>query len=159
MNTPLDVLHILDPVSEGYNSLRSWILPGLMQTLQVNRTNEYPQRIFEIGSVFTKDPHAHALADESVLLAVVLSHKNASYTEAMQVLDYLLRMLHVEYTVIDDDVGCFLKGRCARIVLKNGFKIAYVGEMHPHVLENFGIEMPVVGFELNLTELFTVVER
>jgi phenylalanyl-tRNA synthetase beta chain len=159
MGVTMDVLEILDPVSEGFNSLRAWILPGLLQTLQINRTHEYPQKFFEIGRVFKKDLTKDALADEFERLAVVLAHDSVSYTEARQIIDYLLRMLGLEYDVVESSLGCFLPGRCARVVLKNGVKVAYVGEVAPQVLENFGMEMPVCGFELNLSEIWKVVKE
>jgi len=153
----MEVLEILDPVSEGYNSLRSWILPCLMQTLQINKNNEYPQKMFEIGNVFKKDLDKEALADEFVRLGVVMAHQNPSYTEIMQVLDYIMRMLDLKYEVVEEHLGCFLPGRCGRVVV-NGVKIAYVGEMHPQVLGNFELEMPVAGFELNVTEIWNLIK-
>jgi phenylalanyl-tRNA synthetase beta chain len=158
MNVELDVLEILDPVSEGYNSLRAWVLPSLLQSLKENRNHEYPQKLFEIGGVFKKDLTKDAHADEFVRLGVVLANPHANYTEARQIIDYLLKMLDLESDVVEDALGCFLDGRCGRVVLKNDVKVAYIGEVHPQVLENFGMEMPVCAFELNLTELWNVVK-
>ncbi len=162
MQVPTAVLEILDPVSVDYNSLRSWILPCLLQTLRQNKQYEYPQKFFEAGVVFKKDMMRYALADEAVRLGVVISHQKASFTEARQVLDYILRMLEIEYTVIESDLGCFLPGRVGRVVVKNDnieLKVAYLGEIHPQVLQNFGLEMPVAAFELNLTELWKIVGK
>ncbi len=159
---PHDVLTIIDPVSIDYNSLRSWILPCLLQSLRQNKQYEFPQKFFEIGSIFKKDVTKDALADEVVRLGIVLSHQKASFTEARQVLDYLLRMFEVEYNVVESELGCFLPGRVGRVVVKYGsteMKVAYIGEMHPQVLQNFGLEMPVAAFELNLTELWKIVEK
>jgi phenylalanyl-tRNA synthetase beta chain len=162
MQVPAAVLEILDPVSVDYNSLRSWILPCLLQTLRQNKQYEYPQKFFEAGVVFKKDVTKSALADEAVRLGVVISHQKASFTEARQVLDYVLRMFEIDYTVLESDLGCFLPGRVGRVVVKDGstdLKVAYLGEIHPQVLQNFGLEMPVAAFELNLTELWKVVGK
>jgi phenylalanyl-tRNA synthetase beta chain len=158
MGIEMDLLEILDPVSEGYNSLRSWILPCLMSTLKENRNHEYPQKLFEMGNVFKKDMTKSALADEFTRLGIVLAGPSANYTQARQIVDYLLKMLGVESDVVESALGCFLPGRCGRVVLKDGKKVAYIGEVHPQVLENFGMEMPVCAFELNLTELWEVVK-
>ncbi len=163
MNVVLELLEILDPVSEGYDSLRAWILPCLLQTLHENKTHEYPQRLFEVGTIFQKNIERSTLTDEFVHLGIVLAHPKASFTEARQVLDYLLRMFEIEYTVIEAEQGCFLSGRCCRVVVKDSKKnehnIASIGELHPQVLENFGMEMPVACFELNLSMLWKLVEE
>ncbi len=52
----------------------------------------------------------------------------------------------------------FVEGRCGRAIVK-GKKVAYLGEIHPQVLENWGLEMPVSAMELNLTELFDLLEN
>lgn len=163
MGVPHDVLEILDPVSLEYNSLRTWILPSLFQTLRHNKQYDYPQKFFEIGTIFNKDLEKPALAEEFVRVGVVLSHQKASFTEARQIVDYILRMLEVEYTVVEAELGCFLPGRCARVVVKdaqnNEHKIAYIGEVHPKVLENFGLEMPVAAMELNLSVLWEILKE
>ncbi len=151
MGVPHDVLEILDPVSMDYNSLRSWILPCLLQTLRQNKQYDYPQQFFEA-----------ALAEECVRLGIVLSHQKASFTEARQALDYIMRMLEVEYTVVEDSLGCFLPGRVGRVIVKDGdlpLKVAYIGELHPSVLTAFGLEMPTAAVELNLTELWKIVRK
>lgn len=162
MGVPHDVLEILDPVSMDYNSLRSWILPCLLQTLRQNKQYDYPQQFFEAGVVFKKDLSKSALAEECVRLGIVLSHQKASFTEARQALDYIMRMLEVEYTVVEDALGCFLSGRVGRVIVKDGSsesKVAYIGELHPSVLTAFGLEMPTAAVELNLTELWKVVGK
>lgn len=163
MNVSLDLLEILDPVSEGYDSLRAWILPCLLQTLRENKTHEYPQRLFEIGTIFHKNLERSTLSDEFVSLGIVLAHPKANFTEARQILDYLLRMFEVEYTAIEAEQGCFLPGRCGKAVQKDSKKnehiVASLGELHPQVLENFGLEMPVAVLELNLSVLWEMVKE
>ncbi len=162
MNVIQEVLEILDPVSEDYNSLRAWLLPCLIQTLKENRMHEYPQKCFEIGKVFKKNLHQDTHADEFVRLACVLAHPAANYTEAQQALDYVLRMLDIEYEIVEADLSCFLPGRCGRVIVKikdSKVKIGYIGEIHPMVLENFGMEMPITAFEVNVTELWSVIKE
>ena len=43
----------------------------------------------------------------------------------------------------------FIPGRCARIVI-NGQRAGVFGEIHPAVLENWGIGMPSVACEIDL---------
>ena len=38
-------------------------------------------------------------------------------------------------------------------------KIPYLGEITPNVLLNWGIEVPVAAFELNLMELYEIIKK
>lgn len=137
-------------MSETYSVVRSWLLPLLMDVLSKNKHVEYPQKIFEQGLVSVKK--GSDIIDYE-RLAVVSANEKADYTEIKQVLDYLLRMLNIEYTIEEVLHDSFIKGRVGRVVV-NGKKVAFIGEINPKILVNFGIEVPVVGFELNLTEMF-----
>jgi phenylalanyl-tRNA synthetase beta chain len=44
----------------------------------------------------------------------------------------------------------FIRGRVGSIFIDNK-EAGLIGEIHPAVLENFGLEQPAVGFELNLS--------
>lgn len=123
------------------------MIPNLMDVLEKNRSNEYPQNIFEIGTIFKKN------LDEKERLAIVLCDKNADFTKIKQVLDYLMKRLDLEYEIKDVEHDSFIEGRVGRVSVK-GKDVAYIGEIHPVVLENFGLDMPVSCLELNLSELF-----
>jgi len=162
MNMEMDVLSILDPVSLEYNSLRSWMTPSLLHILKENKHHEYPQKIFEIGRVFWEDKTNEYKNEtgtaEAERLCVALCDMNADFTQIKQVFDYLMRMLDLKYETSEADHPSFIPGRTARISV-NGQKVCYIGEIDPKVLENFGLEMPVGVFELNLCELWKVIRE
>lgn len=139
-------------VSE-YHALRNWILPGLMKTLKQNKHHDYPQRIFEIGTVFKKESKMETGIKEFTRLGMVSCHGEADYTEIRQIMDALLTTIGCDYDVIETNHDSFIKGRVARVSV-NGKNVAYIGEIKPEVLRNFDLDMPVSGFELNLSELF-----
>ena len=129
-------------------------MPILMDVLSKNKHVEYPQKIFEEGLVSirkegVKDYHR---------IALVSAHADADYTEARQALDFVLRSLGIEYKVVETEHNSFIPGRVGRVIVK-GKKLAYVGELSPEVLANFDLTVPVCGFELNLSELFEVIEK
>jgi phenylalanyl-tRNA synthetase beta chain len=53
---------------------------------------------------------------------------------------------------MEADHASFLQGRVATILIENG-PVGIVGEMHPQVLENWGIQNPAVAFELEVEPL------
>jgi len=155
MNLSIDPVSIVDPVSSEYNSLRFWIIPTLMQIFQKNKHHEYPQRIFEIGSVFKKDEKTETKTSEAIRLGVGLCGHDVDFTQIKQILDYIFRQLDLQYDLRETDHPSFIAGRVARGSV-NGVDIAYVGEIHPEVLQKWDLQVPVCAFELNLTELFKI---
>jgi phenylalanyl-tRNA synthetase beta chain len=49
----------------------------------------------------------------------------------------------------------FIKGRSGKI-LANDQQVGVIGETHPEILEQWGIKMPTVMFEVDLTTLFSL---
>ena len=145
MNLNLDYIEVENASSE-YNILRSWLIPGLLKNLKDNKRYDYPQKIFEIGTIFKKEENDIV---ENTRLAVLISHINANFTEIKQILDSLLTHLNLKYTIEETQHNSYIEGRVGRVIV-NGKKVAYIGEIYPQVLENFNLEMPVAGFEMNL---------
>ena len=154
MNLKLDLIEVASSATKEYNTLRQWMIPCLMHVLFENKHHEYPQNIFDIGTVFKKNPATETGIEENDRLAVVLCDQGTDFTKIKQVMDYLFRCLDIKYTLEETDHDSFIAGRVAR-VSANGKKVAYIGEIHPKVLESWGIEMPVACVEINLTELFS----
>jgi phenylalanyl-tRNA synthetase beta chain len=158
MLTDLDYVELLNPANTEYDILRSWVVPSLMKVLSENTRHDYPQRIFDIGTVFKKNPAKETSVEEFARIACVSCHKDANYTEIRQYLDYLLSSLGLKNKVVKTEHPSFIPGRVGRVSVK-GNKIAYIGEVHPKVLGNFGLEQPVACFELNLTDLFSFLKK
>lgn len=148
-------IEIKEYMSETYSVVRSWLLPMLFHVLANNKHNEYPQNIFESGLVTVKK--AGKVVDFKRLAAVYCG-SHADYTKARQVVDLLLNSFAVDYTIEETDHPSFIPGRVARVFVQ-GKGIAFVGEFHPQVLENFDLQMPVAGFEMNLSELFELRKK
>ena len=146
MDCKISLIPLENSVSQEYNVLRAWVLPNMLQILEENKHYDYPQNLFTIGRVFKKDV-------ENDRLAIVLCDSNANFTKIKQVLDYLMRMLDLKYKVTSTKHSSFIEGRTGRVTVK-GKEVAYIGEVNPKVLKNFGLEFPVAALELNLSELF-----
>ena len=121
-----------------------------MDVLGKNKHIEYPQKIFEEGLVTVKK--GNNVVDYN-RVALINCNEKADYTEAKQAMDYLLSRLGLDYQIEEVDHSSFIPGRVGRVVV-SGKKVGYIGEINPKVLENFSIDLPVVGFELNLTEIY-----
>lgn len=152
MGAKLDLIEVARSATKEYSALRQWMIPCLMQVLFENKHHEYPQNIFDIGIVFKKNPATETGIGENENLSVVLCNQSTDFTKIKQVLDYLFRCLGIKYTLEETEHPSFIPGRVAQLSA-NGKKIGYIGELHPQVLSNWGIDLPVSALEINLTEL------
>lgn len=134
-----NVLKLVNPISEEYNCYRFWITPNLLRFLSQNKHSAYPQKIFEIGYV------AIPLEEDIYVqrnTAVAISHSKASFTDAKEALVSLMDGLGIEVSLEQYNHPSFISGRVAIVKVKDKC-IGLIGEIHPKVLINFNIEMPV----------------
>ncbi len=129
-----------------YTILRKNLSHYLLKIFSENVDIEYPQKIFESGIVFDE-------LKENQNLAVAVSPGN--FTESKQILEYLSKMLDIKINVRKPSQipKHFIEGRTAEIILENK-AIGYIGEIHPSILKNWHIKMPVAIFEISLQEIF-----
>jgi len=132
--------HLKHPISEDQTMVRTTILPNLMEILSLNQHRELPQRIFEVGDVVVNGITTQHLAAVSI-------HPASNFTEIRGVVDAVMRERGLEYTITGTEDPAFLKGRRAALMV-DGNEIGTLGEIHPDVLTNFGLQQPTVGFEL-----------
>ncbi|MCK4553279.1 phenylalanine--tRNA ligase subunit beta [Candidatus Pacearchaeota archaeon] len=136
-----------------YSILRKDLTHYLLKILSENIDSEYPQKIFEIGKVFKLDENI----SETENLAAAFTPGN--FTEIKQALEYLFKMINVEIKIAEPEKSLlhFVDGRVAEIII-NDKKIGFIGEIHPKILKNWRIRMPVALFEINLEEVFKKLE-
>jgi phenylalanyl-tRNA synthetase beta chain len=132
----------------GRDVLRIDLMSGLMKIFSENSDASYPQKIFEMGRVFERGESDTGVIEEE-RLAVALADERVSFTEMKQVLDYLFKMLNLEYSIENIEDSNYIIGRCGRIIV-DGEEVGRIGEIAPRVLKNWKIKMPVVACELKL---------
>ena len=142
-------IEVLDSKSD-YKFLRNSLLTSSLKILSENIDNEYPQKIFEIGVVFKEDKNQETGIKESDKLSICLTPSN--FTELKQILEYLGKMLGLEFKIQETENENFISGRVGEIILNNK-EIGVLGEIHPQVLKKGHIKMPVVALEMNLDEI------
>jgi phenylalanyl-tRNA synthetase beta chain len=139
----------VDESKTDYNILRKNLSHYLMKIFSENSDSEYPQKIYEIGRVFEMKDGKIA---EKENLAAAISPGN--FTEIRQIIEYLGRMLDLNFTISEKEQSLFLiEGRVGKIML-DGKEIGFIGEVHPKILRNWRIKMPVAIFEIDLEEVF-----
>ena len=137
------------------NTLRMDLLTNALQILSENSNSAYPQKIFEIGTVFSRDDseESETGVKETENLSISLIDESVNFTELKQILDYLFKMLNKEYKIENTENSNYISGRTGKIFVE-GKEIGYIGEIAPRVLKNWKIRMPVTALEINLNFLF-----
>ena len=142
------LLSVLDSKSREHTILRDSILPGLLENLSRNIHESYPQKMFETGTVFaTENP-----ISEKISFSGISAHKDANFTEIKSIIQTALNIgfgIKVETKTLADST--FEEGHCASIILDN-VPIGIIGKIDSKIIENYKIRIPVVGFEISLSD-------
>lgn len=142
---PKTIVDLQNPRVQTLTCLRNWLIPSLTEILSANVHVAYPQRVFETGDCVTRDG---SKVEEITKLAAITCHADASFTEARASLDSLLSNLGLSTRLTGLEHGSFVEGRAAAIWVGEA-QVGIMGEIHPQVLENWGIQNPAAALELN----------
>jgi len=137
-----------------YNVLRKYLTHCLLKIFSENIDAGYPQKIFEIGKIFELSENKKIIEKEILAGAIV----PGNFTEIKQILLHLSKMVGINFELKEANnfPQHFIDGRIAEIILE-GKSIGFLGEIHPKILKNWKIKMPVALFEINIEEVFNIL--
>ncbi|QZP36396.1 phenylalanine--tRNA ligase subunit beta [Halobaculum magnesiiphilum] len=143
---------ITSPYSEDYTQLRTWALPSLVQVLENNTHRSYPQDLAEVGFVAHRDDDVNTRVAEDYRVAGALARTDATYEDAKARLQAVCDDFDADLETPATEHPSFLDGRVAAVVI-DGDEVGVVGELHPEVLVDRDMEVPVAAFEFSLSAL------
>jgi phenylalanyl-tRNA synthetase beta chain len=149
------IIRISNPMTENYEYVRDTVLASLMISESMSGHSVYPHRIFEIGKVAYMDHDANADASGTATrqyAGFLHADKDANFNTAAGQLQTLFYYISREYDLEETQDPRFIPGRGAAIRYK-GKTIGFFGEVHPEVLENWGITVPCIAGEFDLDAL------
>ncbi len=160
MNVPeVSIAETDNSKTNEYNVVRNWLLPSLMEVLERNKHNEYPQNVFEVGDVVLLDNETESGGRTSKRLAVTLCHSKTNFSEIKALVESVLRNLGVEGLKLEEgDHTSFIPGRSGRLDYEF-MPVVNFGEVHPLVLQKWKIEMPVVACEFDVELIFELLKN
>lgn len=139
-------------MSLSFSCLRQWMLPSLLRIEAASSRAFYPHRLFEAGDVAIPDGTHELGSRTETVLGALIAHATTHFSEIHSSLDVLFYYLGKEYSLEPVQHPSFLEGRAGRILV-SGKPVGVIGEVHPEVLERWQIVMPVVAFDVNLSQL------
>lgn len=147
-----DVVQIANPMTENYEYVRNSILPSLLGSEAVSAHAVYPHKIFEVGKVAYHDAGDNQGSVTRNFLGFLSADGDSNFNDLNSTVSTLFYYLAREYSVAEGEDPRYITGRYADIFYKEK-KVGMVGEIHPQVLENWGIEVPCTACEIDLDSL------
>ena len=135
-----------------YKLLRSDLITPSLRILQENKNADYPQNLFEIGTIFSKENNQ---INESESLQIILTPGN--FTQAKQHLDAITQSLDLHYDLEESEHPHLVPGRTGTIKVDSQH-LGLIGEVHPAVLKAWGLKFPAASITINLNELFKILK-
>jgi phenylalanyl-tRNA synthetase beta chain len=147
---PHEATRIMHPISELHTILRTSILPNLLEIFSINQHHPLPQRIFAVGDVVENRKTKTNLAAASI-------HSASGFSEIRSVADAIWREMVIQPLIKPSNDAAFLPGRGADLII-NGRLIGCFGELHPDIINAFGLEQPAVALEFSLGDIQSIVD-
>ena len=153
MNLPGEgFIQVANPMSENYEFVRASILPLLLGSEAVSANAVYPHHIFEVGKVAFLDDSDVTGTTTRNCLGFLSADGEGGFNMVNSHLTALFYYLSREFDREELSDPRFIPGRCAKIMI-DGQKAGVFGEVHPEILENWGIGMPTAACEIDLDRM------
>ncbi|HWH65769.1 MAG TPA: phenylalanine--tRNA ligase subunit beta, partial [Gaiellales bacterium] len=145
-----DAVRVANPMGADQALLRTVLFPGLLASARRNLDAGRDRvALFEVARVVLPAP-GEELPNQPVRVAGVIAGRDAAYHEMKGVAEALERALRVQLEVAASPEPFLHPGRSARLGAGGT-----LGELHPLVAREFGMEEQVSLFEIDLAELET----
>ncbi len=154
-DSPLrNALKIQNPLGEDTSIMRTIALPSMLEIL--SRNNAYHNKavkLYELAKIYLPVP-GQALPEEPKMLLLGTYGTDETFFTLKGELEAIFASLRLKksgYTAVTDNPS-YHPGRCARITI-DGADVGVMGQVHPLVAKNYGMDMDVYCAEINFTKL------
>jgi len=159
------VIKLANPLVEEQSVMRTSLLPGLLETVSRNISfRSLDLRLFEMRRVYLTKADDE-MPHEPVFIAGALTgaRQIESWNHAGETVDFydakgVLENIFAALNIVNikwnaDSLASYYHPGKSCSVFSGRERIGTVGEIHPTVLEQFGLEKPVYCFELDFEKL------
>ena len=154
-DSPLrSALRIQNPLGEDTSIMRTIALPSMLEIL--SRNNAYHNKsvkLYELAKIYLP-VEGQALPEEPKMLVMGTYGAHETFFTLKGELEAIfagLRLEKASYTAVKDNPS-YHPGRCAKVTI-GGMEVGVMGQVHPLVAQNYGIDADVYCAEINFTKL------
>ena len=154
-DSPLrNAMRIQNPLGEDTSIMRTIALPSMLEIL--SRNNAYHNKsvkLYELAKIYLP-VEGQALPEEPRMLLLGTYGANETFFTLKGELEAIfkgLRTMKTSYCAVKDNPS-YHPGRCAKVMI-DGVDVGIMGQVHPLVAKNYGIDVYVYCAEINFTKL------
>ena len=152
-----DALRIQNPLGEDTSIMRTIALPSMLDILSRNYAyHNKAAKLYELAKIYLPT-EGEVLPAEPKMLVLGTYGANETFFTLKGELEAILtglRMPKASYTAVKDNPS-YHPGRCAMVSI-NGVELGYMGQVHPLVCKNYGMDAEVYCVEIDFSKLFTL---
>ncbi len=159
-DSPLrDMIRIKNPLGEDLSFMRTSTIPSMMEALARNYARSIEEaRLFEMAKIYIKGSNEEELPLEKNILSIGI-YGGSDYYDLKGYCENLIEALGIKKYSFkrQEENPSFHPGKTADIY-SGKIHLGILGEIHPDVADNYGIDLPCYVAELNLDELYKVCD-
>ncbi len=150
-----NTIRILNPLGEALSVMRTTLSHSMIETLCYNITHfNKGAKLFEIANVYLpKSLPLEELPDEEQRLCVGMYGENVDFFTLKGALENTLNALHLDVEYVRSSRPYLHPGRSAEVIA-NGKSVGFLGEIHPDVADNYGVDQRLYVAEISLDAVF-----
>ncbi|HIR86517.1 MAG TPA: phenylalanine--tRNA ligase subunit beta [Candidatus Limivicinus faecipullorum] len=156
-DSPLrDSLRILNPLGEDTSIMRTTVLPSMLEIL--SRNYNYRNRsaaLYEIGKIYLK--RDDGMADEPKIVSIGAYGPEMDFFKLKGWVEALLEEMKLGKLRFEAEKEnpSYHPGRCAKVYAGDSY-VGVLGQIHPAVAENYGVDTELYCAELSFEAIFAL---
>ena len=149
-----NAMRIQNPLGEDTSIMRTIALPSMLEIL--SRNNAYHNKnvkLYELAKIYVP-VEGQKLPDEPKMLVLGTYGAGTTFFTLKGELEAIfagLRVKKASYTAVKNNPS-YHPGRCASVSI-DGVEVGVIGQVHPSVAKNYGIDVEVYCAEISFTKL------
>lgn len=149
-------LRITNPIAPELSRLRQTLLPGLLQNIHKNKGEVRIQRLFEIGTVFSRGNGGvvAGVREKLILGGAVVAGESGSDIFVQMAIDNVQQELGITDVTTQSETNDALGEHT--VLYHKGKKIGYFGVLAPAIRRKLKLESRVAVFEVDLGILIQI---
>ena len=150
-----NAMKIQNPLGEDTSIMRTIAVPSMLDILSRNYAyHNKAAKLYELAKIYLPQ-EGQVLPEEPKMLVLGTYGAGETFFTLKGELEAILsglRLPKASYTAVSDN-PTYHPGRCACVSIQ-GVELGYMGQIHPLVAKNYGMDAEVYCVEINFTKLF-----
>ena len=159
-DSPLrDSLKILNPLGEDTSIMRTTTLPSMLEILTRNYNfRNKSAKLYELGRTYFAKNDGSGMADEPKVLSLGAYGPDMDFFALKGTVELVLEGLRVTGVRYEAEPAnpSYHPGRCAKVYCGDRL-LGVLGQVHPHVAANYGVDCELYAAELRFDALYASI--